>query len=294
MEIHTNGRKDGNGCHGQNLNADKGNKRAEPAPSRELNRLALSAFTLVETLHAPSNLLPPHAHAAASICLTLAGQGREINGGDTALTVPGSLIMRAPGLIHSNQYGGGAAHRSLMIEIQAGWLETCRQFTGLFTGYKQFSGGPVTQLALRTYQESKIIDSAAPIIVEGLMLEMLGHASRSLFKPPVRLPYWLTQARDLLHGHFHDALNLVNVAETIGVHPTHLARTFKRHYGSTVGEYIRRLRLDWATRRLAETEDPISEIAAAAGFYDQSHFSHLFKQHTGFTPAEFRSSSHEA
>ncbi|HET9787346.1 MAG TPA: helix-turn-helix transcriptional regulator, partial [Pyrinomonadaceae bacterium] len=83
----------------------------------------------------------------------------------------------------------------------------------------------------------------------------------------------------------------VEIAHLVGVHPTHLARSFKKHYRTTVGEYLRRLRLDWATRRLSETEDSITEIALAAGFYDQSHFSHLFKQHTGLTPAEFRALS---
>jgi AraC family transcriptional regulator len=102
-------------------------------------------------------------------------------------------------------------------------------------------------------------------------------------------PNWLRQARELLHAHFNDSLNLDEIASAVGVHPTHLARTFKKHYRTTVGEYVRRLRLDWATRRLSETEESIAEIASSAGFYDQSHFSHLFKLHTGFTPAEFRS-----
>ncbi|HET7112109.1 MAG TPA: AraC family transcriptional regulator, partial [Pyrinomonadaceae bacterium] len=142
--------------------------------------------------------------------------------------------------------------------------------------------------------ESRVKDSVAPIIVEGLMLEMLGHASRSLITMPVREPSWLMQLREMLHGQFNDPLHLVEIAQTVGVHPTHLARTFKKHYRTTVGEYVRRLRLDWATRQLSETEASIAEIALAAGFYDQSHFSHLFKEHTGFTPAEFRASANGA
>nr|MDQ5836012.1 helix-turn-helix domain-containing protein [Acidobacteriota bacterium] len=39
---------------------------------------------------------------------------------------------------------------------------------------------------------------------------------------------------------------------------------------------------------LADPEKTLAEIAAAAGFYDQSHFANAFKRHTGFTPAEFR------
>lgn len=259
----------------------------------ELNRLKLSGLTLTETLHAPGSSIQPHVHDAASICLTLTGQGVEVIDGRHIVMQPGGVIMRAPKIVHSDQYGA-VPLRGLMIELDRKWLETCRHFLSLFESYRHFPNGAVPALALRIYRESRIKDTVAPIIVEGLMLEMLGHASRSLIKTPVRPPGWLMQARDLLHGRFNDSLNLVEIANFVGVHPTHLARTFKKHYRTTVGEYLRRLRLDWATHRLSETEDSITEIALAAGFYDQSHFSHLFKQHTGLTPAEFRALSNGA
>ena len=259
----------------------------------ELNRLKLSGLTLTETLHAPGSSIPPHVHDAASICFTLTGQGVETIDGRRVAMHPGGVIMRAPKIVHSDQYGA-VPLRGLMIELDRKWLETCRHFLSVFENYRHFPNGAVSALALRIYRESRIKDTVAPIIVEGLMLEMLGHASRSLIKTPVRPPGWLMQARDLLHGRFNDSLNLVEIANLVGVHPTHLARTFKKHYRTTVGEYLRRLRLDWAIRRLSETEDSITEIALAAGFYDQSHFSHLFKQHTGFTPAEFRALSNGA
>lgn len=258
-----------------------------------LNTLKVSDLTLRETLHAPNSTLPSHAHEAASLCLTLTGQHLELVNGARIVAEAGCVITRAPKLQHSDHFGA-APHRSFMIELEDKWLKTCRHFLSVFEGHRHFPGGPVPALALRIYRESRIKDTVAPVIVEGLMLELLGHASRSLIKSPVRLPVWLMQARELLHGRFNDSLSLIEVATIVGVHPTHLARTFKKHYRITVGEYLRRLRLDWATRRLSETEDSIADIASAAGFYDQSHFSHLFKQHTGFTPAEFRAFSTRA
>lgn len=257
----------------------------------ELNTLKLSGLTLTEAQYAPGSSLPPHTHDTASICLILTGHGVEIaDSRRRFLMQPGSVIMRSPEIIHSDEYGP-VPLRGLMIELDGKWLQTCRHFLSVFENYRYFQNGAVPALALRIYRESRIKDTVAPVIVEGLMLEMLGHASRSLVKMPVRPPSWLTQARDLLHGRFNDSLNLIEIANFVGVHPTHLARSFKKHYRTTVGEYLRRLRLEWATRRLSETEDSIAEIALAAGFYDQSHFSHLFKQHTGLTPAEFRALS---
>jgi AraC family transcriptional regulator len=262
-------------------------KELKTSVRKDLNRLKLSALTLTETLHTPHSRTPAHTHDKATICLTISGQGLEIIDGARIISRPGGVITRAPRKIHSDEYGV-VPHRSLMIEVEDKWFETCRDCLRVFEGYRHFPDGPVSALMLRIYRESRIRDSVAPIIVEGLMLEILGHASRSLIKPPVRPPGWLMQARDLLHGRFNDSLNLLEIAHIVGVHPTHLARTFKKHYRTTVGEYLRQLRLDWATHQLSETEASIAEIASAAGFYDQSHFSHLFKQHTGFTPAEFR------
>ena len=255
-----------------------------------LNTLKLSDLTLRETLHPAHSRLPSHAHDAASICLALTGQGVELVNGARIVAEAGCVITRAPKLKHSNYYGD-VPHRGFMIELEDKWLSTCRHFLSVFEGHRHFTGGPVPALALRIYRESRVKDTIAPIIVEGVMLELLGHASRSLIKSPTRLPGWLIQARDLLHGRFNDSLSLMEIAAIVGVHPTHLARTFKKHYRTTVGEYVRRLRLDWATRRLSESEDSIADIASAAGFYDQSHFSHLFKQHTGYTPAEFRAAA---
>jgi AraC family transcriptional regulator len=143
---------------------------------------------------------------------------------------------------------------------------------------------------MRLYRESKIEDSATPIVIEGLLLELLGHASRWLSTPKLRLPPWLNTARDICHEHFNDPLNLFQIATLVGVHPTHLARSFRKYFRMTVGDYIRQLRLDWAISRLAETKDSIAEIAIAAGFYDQSHFTNSFKQRIGLSPAEFRAS----
>ena len=260
---------------------------------RELSRTKLSDLTLIETLHTPYSSIPPHAHESASICLTLTGSGLEIIGGTRIVTQPGGLIIRAPGVIHADQYDA-VAHRSFMIELEEKWLKACPDVVRVFEGYRHFPNGPVPALALRIYRESRIRDTVAPVIVEGLMLEMLGHATRSLLKLPLRPPAWLVQARDLLHEQFNGSINLVELAHSVGIHPTHFARTFKKHYRTTVGEYLRRLRLDWATRQLSATEDSIAEIASAAGFYDQSHFSHVFKEHTGLTPSEFRAFSNGA
>jgi transcriptional regulator GlxA family with amidase domain len=56
----------------------------------------------------------------------------------------------------------------------------------------------------------------------------------------------------------------------------------------SVGDYVLRLRLLMAQRRLRETADAIGRIAVDCGFYDQSHFTRAFKAHTGLAPQQYR------
>jgi AraC family transcriptional regulator len=78
------------------------------------------------------------------------------------------------------------------------------------------------------------------------------------------------------------------VALDAGVHPVSLARAFRHHYGCTVGEYIRRLRIRYACDRLLGSDDSLVEIAYAAGFSHQAHLSRTFKRTLGLSPSQFR------
>ena len=78
-----------------------------------------------------------------------------------------------------------------------------------------------------------------------------------------------------------------SIAAASGVHSVTLARGFRRAYGCTLGEYIRR-RIERAIEKLRTSSAPLAEIALANGFADQSHFSNLFRRYTGVTPSRFR------
>jgi AraC family transcriptional regulator len=73
------------------------------------------------------------------------------------------------------------------------------------------------------------------------------------------------------------------------VHPVHLSRSFRRHFGLTLTEYVRQGRLARAMVRLSTTDDPMIEIARDVGFADQSHFTREFRRAVGDSPGGYRS-----
>lgn len=105
---------------------------------------------------------------------------------------------------------------------------------------------------------------------------------------PIR---WLRQAREFLDENFSQPLTLTGIAESVKVHPVYLANAFRLHYHSSVGEYLRHRRVEFACHKISTSTDSLAEIALAAGFSNQSHFTRIFKQVTGMTPVQYRAAN---
>ena len=65
-------------------------------------------------------------------------------------------------------------------------------------------------------------------------------------------------------------------------------RQFHKYNRCTIGELIRRRRVQHASHLLAHSRTPLAEIALICGFSDQSHLSFLFKRYMGLSPSKFR------
>ena len=83
-------------------------------------------------------------------------------------------------------------------------------------------------------------------------------------------------------------ISLHELAATAGLSASHFARAFKQSEGTSPHRYVVNRRLQQALQLLARTELPLSEIANATGFADQSHFSRQFRKHIGVTPSSYR------
>ena len=84
-------------------------------------------------------------------------------------------------------------------------------------------------------------------------------------------------------------LSLKEISEGLHIHPAYVSREFSKYFQNlSFGEYIRKLRIEKALELLKQSRHSLSEIAYLTGFSDQSHFTRIFKKHTGRSPAEYR------
>ena len=255
---------------------------------RVLNRKEVSGFVLEEVLDSPRSKVPQHSHEAAYFCIALNGNCIERFGTKTRECRALSWGFFPAGEAHSFEIDSTES-RSFGINIGARWLERAHACSIVLNHSERSQGGMMARMLMKLYYELHQMDEASPLAVEGLVLELLAAVSRCQAKLKGRIPpRWLGQAEEFLRTHFSEHLNLVTVSEAVGVHVVHLAREFRKHYGCTAGDYVRQLRIEYACREIGRSGSSLAEIASAAGFSDQSHFSKVFRRFTGMTPAEYR------
>jgi len=246
----------------------------------------VAGFVLREIVHQPSVKIPKHSHERAHVGFVLRGVFTEECEGKKLECKPLSVSFLAPGATHSDDFRSGA--HCFVLEIAPEQLERVREHLPLNEPTCVY-GGKLGWLTLRLYTEARQKDEASSLAVEGLLLEILAELSRQQAVTSERKPpRWLEQARELIHAQFTEPLTHDHIANAVDIHPVHLASVFRRHYGCTIAEYARRLRIEFACRKISTSNAPLADIALDAGFSDQSHFSKVFKRLAGMTPTEFR------
>jgi AraC family transcriptional regulator len=267
-----------------------GHPAAERFHGESLKSCQIPGFILSEYRYPPYFETPLHAHGRALFCLAVEGAYTARYGLKTCTCEPTSILFYAPNELHSDHFQNSGG-RFFIIEIEPWWREKVREQGIIIDVSSDFKGGSLAMFGMSLYQEFLAMDEVSPLIVEGLMLAIIGKASRRATKTLTsQPPRWLEQARQLMRDRFNETLTLTEIAEIVGVSPTYLAQMFHKYYQSTVGDHLRRLRLEFACREMVASNSPLCQIALAAGFSDQSHLSRLFKRYMGIAPARYRES----
>jgi len=96
------------------------------------------------------------------------------------------------------------------------------------------------------------------------------------------------EVRLFLDEHYADDASVADVARHFGLHPASLSRAFRRETGSTVVDYLNRVRVRKSCDLLKRTQAPILEIALFVGYHSLSHFNLIFRRSTGMSPRDYR------
>ena len=105
---------------------------------------------------------------------------------------------------------------------------------------------------------------------------------------PGHSPSRFAPAVELIAEEYHRPLSVSDIAATVSMSPSHFSRLFSGHFQVSPHKYLQRVRLMVACELLCTTELTLSEVAAQAGFYDQSHLANTIAKERGMSPGVYR------
>lgn len=248
-------------------------------------------FRVTEAAFSARSVVPVHAHEHTVLSVILAGGFALAFERGTHDCVAGTAFVEPGGERHADTLGAEGAE-VLVIEVgpeaHGALGSPCER---LLAEPRTFLDGEVSRLAVGLRRRLRTVSSTSVLEVEALVLELFGVAAQRLpGVPEVRGGPWLERVREMLHANLTRPPCVADLAREVGVHRVHLGRAFRVRFGTSVGEYHRRLRVAWAEEQLARSEEPVGIIALRAGFADHSHFTRIFKRLRGTTPEVWRRS----
>jgi AraC family transcriptional regulator len=247
----------------------------------------LAGIGIFESLYPAKLRQARHTHALASFSFVLAGSYVEIYGSQSQTRRPSTIVFHPPQESHAVDYQGDPV-RILSVQIDGLRLTYLRERSIVFDSRASRRTETIDWLGHRLHREFRQADDASALALEGLVFEILAEVSRPGPMTKEQYPKWLRHAEEFLHDNFTGSFGLNDVASSAGIHPVHLARIFRKKNGCAIGEYVRRLRVEFAMKQIVTTSASLGEIAIAAGFADQSHLTKTFKAQFGVTPSEYR------
>ncbi len=108
---------------------------------------------------------------------------------------------------------------------------------------------------------------------------------------PNIMPAWHGRLKNVvayIQEHYAEEISISMLAKISGSSASQFKRIFTKTFEMSPGRYIANARLNAARKLLETTDDLVSDIAHAVGFYDQSHMTRAFKTIRHTTPGEYR------
>jgi AraC family transcriptional regulator len=258
---------------------------------REHFQFSNSKFDCRESRYKAGISLERHYHDHTWVVFTFSGSFALTMRSREAVLTPKDLLYVPAGEMHANVFGSDGPG-VFITAIDPAWVVNRLEIVNADTERPRIApDGYLGALALKMYEEFQRPDALSDLIVEGAFLELVGRWFREGSHEHRDAPSWMRRVKALLQDSFRDSVSLNDIAQVAGVHPSHVAREFHRIYGMTVGDYIRKLRVEFVAERLVQPHrdtDSLTDLALCAGFSSHAHMASMFKRTTGMTPTEYR------
>lgn len=249
-------------------------------------KLDLSGLTITDTEYS-YEFIDWHFHEHSHFELTLRGTTSVGNRKEKIPYGADTLLFHNRREPHYNVKPSGLT-RAFQLEVSEDWFRRFELDEDRLPDSAIIAHPAVKLQFYNLYKESKLAVEAPPLAIDTLAVDIFTTLNRLAVRSERGRPDWVARIEDRLRDELAAPPTLQQLALDLNLHWAHLSREFPRHFNCTFGSYIRRIRVEKSLSLLRDTSLSLTEIAAAGGFSDQSHFIRCFREFLGLAPKEFR------
>ncbi len=228
-----------------------------------------------------------HYHENPYLMYVLAGNLYDVNKKEKTNCSTGSLLLHNWQEPHLNAKDSSYA-RGFHIEFESSWFDNRKLDIKLWEGSQHIEHPKLHHLLAKLYAEFKIQDAYSQLSIETLLFQMCENIGNDPSIDNTEEPTWIHRLKEILH-HDTESINLQSLSHQLGVHPGHISRAVPKYLSTTLGDYIRQLKIKKAIPLLLSPQLSYADITYDCGFADQSHFIRTFRTYLGMTPKQYRS-----
>ncbi len=255
---------------------------------------------------APFTMEENHYHDYYEIYYMLSGQRIYFIRDRSYSVQQGDLVFISKHELHKTMQSGDASHERIIIHMDDAMLGKLAgtHVSFLLTPFEQQSHIirlpmqeqlATAQLMSRMLAEIRQQPAGFELFPSYAVTELLLTAARYIQQSePMPLHHAtpmhakISEVIRYINAHFGEPLRLDELAKHFFISPYYLSRMFKELTGFTFSDYIILTRMKEAQRLLRESDISITDIAAAVGFDNFSHFGKTFKKITHVSPRQYR------
>ncbi|MBB5057729.1 AraC-like DNA-binding protein [Granulicella aggregans] len=250
-----------------------------------------------------------HYNTEYELTLTLNSRGQRFIGDSMARYDDGDLVLIGPRIPHtwcsSSDAGRGSVHQALVLWFSEDFVQSLilshvelRPVQRLLeSSFRAIEFSPTVRAKARSIICAMLEQSAEdrlPALLQLLLLLSRDAGSQPLTSSAVKIPSDIAEERigrvlSYLHLHYQDQNAVQELSRIAALSRSSLHRLFKLHTGTTITDYISRLRIGNACALLINTQRSISFIADDVGYRSLANFNRQFKAFKSTTPRQFRS-----